>query len=151
VRTVRSIPLSISKEKLKKAGIPVNFEVRASCSCPRPPQKVNEEREKNGLPTFAIPAIHSRNCRQLDPNITAERRMDYFHILLENGRTYFDRHSKTLDALEAAGFKVTSTASLSARWTKSGRSFPAMGGEARHAPYEIDGIVVKVDRTGLPG
>src|SRR6202044_2025653 len=115
VRTVRSVPLSIPKEKLKKAGIPANFEVRGELLMPLAAfKKVNEERERKGLATFANPRnFTAGTVRQLDANITAERRMDYFpYILLENGRTYFDRHSKTLDALVAAGFKVNQNRKL---------------------------------------
>src|SRR5246500_1491081 len=95
VRTVRSVPLSIPKERLKKAGIPANFEVRGELLMPTASfKKINEEREKNGLPTFANPRnFTAGTIRQLDANITAERRMDFFpYILLDNGRTYFDRH-----------------------------------------------------------
>jgi len=115
VRTVRSIPLSIPKEKLKKAGIPADFEVRGELLMPTASfKKVNEERERAGLPTFANPRnFTAGTVRQLDSNITAQRRMDFFpYILLENGRTYFDRHSKTLDALDAAGFKVNQNLKL---------------------------------------
>ena len=152
VRTVRSVPLSISKEKLKKAGIPPNFEVRGELLMPTAAfKKVNEERERNGLPTFANPRnFTAGTVRQLDANITAERRMDYFpYILLENGRTYFDRHWKTLDALDAAGFKVNQNRklvhSIDEAWT-----FIRQWEEKRESlPYEIDGIVLKVDRTAL--
>ncbi|HTA47836.1 MAG TPA: NAD-dependent DNA ligase LigA, partial [Verrucomicrobiae bacterium] len=109
VRTVRSVPLSIPKEKLKKAGIPADFEVRGELLMPTESfKKINEERERNGLPTFANPRnFTAGTVRQLDSNITAARRLDYFpYILLQNGRTYFDRHSKTLEALHASGFKV---------------------------------------------
>ena len=152
VRTVRSVPLSISKEKLKKAGIPPNFEVRGELLMPTAAfKKVNEERERKGLATFANPRnFTAGTVRQLDANITAERRMDYFpYILLENGRTYFDRHSKTLDALQAAGFKVNQNRRLvhniDEAWT-----FIRQWEEKRESlPYEIDGIVLKVDRTAL--
>ena len=152
VRTVRSVPLSISKEKLKKAGIPPNFEVRGELLMPTAAfKKVNEERERKGLATFANPRnFTAGTVRQLDANITAERRMDYFpYILLENGRTYFDRHSKTLDALDAAGFKVNQNRKLvhgiDEAWT-----FIRQWEEKRESlPYEIDGIVLKVDRTAL--
>ncbi|MGA8525325.1 MAG: NAD-dependent DNA ligase LigA, partial [Candidatus Sulfotelmatobacter sp.] len=96
VRTVRSVPLSIPKEKLKKAGIPVDFEVRGELLMPTASfKKINEERERDGLPTFANPRnFTAGTVRQLDSNITAERRLDYFpYILLQNGRTYFDHHS----------------------------------------------------------
>src|SRR5690242_16738634 len=101
VRTVRSIPLSIDKDKLKKAGIPVDFEVRGELLMPTGAfKKLNEERERNGLATFANPRnFTAGTVRQLDSSITAQRRLDFFpYILLQNGRTYFDRHSKTLDA-----------------------------------------------------
>ena len=152
VRTVRSIPLSIPKEKLKKAGIPLDFEVRGELLMPTASfKKINEERERNGLPTFANPRnFTAGTVRQLDASVTAERRMDYFpYILLQNGRTYFDRHWKTLDALEAAGFKVNSNRKL-VHTMDEVWSFILQWEEKRDSlPYEIDGIVVKVDRTAL--
>src|SRR5579863_7848542 len=89
VRTVRSIPLLIAAEKLKKAGIPADFEVRGELLMPTASfKKINEERERDGLPTFANPRnFTAGTVRQLDSNITAERRLDYFpYILLQNGR-----------------------------------------------------------------
>ena len=109
VRTVRSVPLSISSEKLKKAGIPADFEVRGELLMPLAAfRRMNEERESKGLSLFANPRnATAGTVRQLESRITAERRLDYFsYMLLRDGRTYFDRHWKTLDALQAAGFKV---------------------------------------------
>src|SRR5437868_8359534 len=73
VRTVRSIPLSISKEKLKKAGIPPSFEVRGEMLMPLAAFKnMNEEREKQGLSQFANPRnATAGTVRQLEPSITA--------------------------------------------------------------------------------
>jgi DNA ligase (NAD+) len=152
VRTVRSVPLSISKEKLKKAGIPADFEVRGELLMPTAAfKKVNEERERKGLSTFANPRnFTAGTVRQLDANITAERRMDYFpYILLENGRTYFDHHSKTLDALDAAGFKVNPTRKLVHSMEEVWEFIQQWAGKRESLAYEIDGIVVKVDRTAL--
>jgi DNA ligase (NAD+) len=152
VRTVRSIPLSIDKNKLKKAGIPVDFEARGELLMPTASfKKINEEREKNGLPTFANPRnFTAGTIRQLDANITAERRMDFFpYILLQNGRTYFDRHSKTLSALGAAGFKVNPNHKLVHSMDEVWAFIQQWEGKRDSLPYEIDGIVVKVDRTGL--
>src|ERR1700737_5337338 len=115
VRTVRSIPLSIPNDRLKKSGIPPDFEVRGEMLMPLAAfRKLNEERERQGLATFANPRnFTAGTVRQLEPSITAQRRLDYFgYALLQNGRTYFDRHSKTLDALDAAGFKVNKTRKL---------------------------------------
>jgi DNA ligase (NAD+) len=152
VRTVRSIPLFIPPATLKKAGMPPEFEVRGELLMPTASfKKINEERERNGLPTFANPRnFTAGTVRQLDPNVTAERRMDYFpYILLQNGRTYFDRHLKTLTALDAAGFKVNPhrklVHSIDEVW-----AFIQEWEEKRDSlPYEIDGIVIKVDRIAL--
>jgi DNA ligase (NAD+) len=152
VRTVRSVPLSIPKERLKKAGIPVDFEVRGELLMPTASfKRINEERERNGLPTFANPRnFTAGTVRQLDSNITAERRLDYFpYILLQNGRTYFDHHSKTLAALDAAGFKVNPNRKLVRSMDEVWAFIQEWEGKRDSLPYEIDGIVVKVDRTAL--
>ncbi len=152
VRTVRSIPLSVPKDKLKKAGIPVNFEVRGELLMPTAAfRKVNEERERQGLPTFANPRnFTAGTVRQLDANITAERRMDFFpYILLQNGRTYFDHHWKTLNALDAAGFKVNSNRTQVHSMDEVWAFIQQWEAKRDSLPYEIDGIVIKVDRTAL--
>ena len=152
VRTVRSVPLSIPKDKLKKAGIQHDFEVRGELLMPTAAfRKVNEERERQGLPTFANPRnFTAGTVRQLDANVTAARRMDFFpYILLERGRTYFDRHSKTLNALGTAGFKVNPNHRLVHSMDEVWAFIREWEGKRESLEYEIDGIVVKVDRTGL--
>jgi DNA ligase (NAD+) len=152
VRTVRSVPLSIPKEKLKKAGIPVDFEVRGELLMPLAAfKKMNEERETKGLSLFANPRnATAGTVRQLDSKVTAQRRLDYFaYGLLQNGRTYFDRHSKTLDALNAAGLKVNPHRKLVHNMEEVWDFIGQWEGKRDSLPYEIDGIVVKVDRVAL--
>jgi DNA ligase (NAD+) len=152
VRTVRSIPLSIPLDKLKKAGIPADFEVRGEMLMPIAAfRKMNEEREQKGLSVFANPRnATAGTVRQLEPGITAQRRLDYFaYALLKDGRTYYDRHSKTLDALDAAGFKVNKTRKLAKTFEQIWSFIEQEEPKREKLPYEIDGIVIKVDRTGL--
>jgi DNA ligase (NAD+) len=152
VRTVRSIPLSVDKEKLKKAGVPLDFEVRGELLMPTAAfKKLNEERERAGLATFANPRnFTAGTVRQLDSTVTAQRRLDFFpYILLADGRTYFDRHWKTLEALHDLGFKVNQNRTL-VHSMNEGWAFIQQWEEKRESlPYEIDGIVVKVDRTAF--
>src|SRR6184192_2341819 len=84
VRTVRSIPLSISAEKLKKTGVPLDFEVRGEMLMPIAAfKKMNEEREQKGLSLFANPRnATAGTVRQLEPSITAQRRLDFFAYML---------------------------------------------------------------------
>jgi DNA ligase (NAD+) len=152
VRTVRSIPLSVSKEKLRKAGIPADFEVRGELLMPIASfKKMNEERESQGLSLFANPRnATAGTVRQLDPSIPAQRRLDYFaYMLLEDGRTSFGRHWETLNALEAAGFKVNTSRKLAKSFEEVWRFIEREEPKREKLPYEIDGIVVKVDRTAL--
>jgi DNA ligase (NAD+) len=150
VRTVRSIPLSIAKDKLKKAGIPADFETRGEMLMPLAAfRKLNEEREKQGLAVFANPRnFTAGTVRQLEPSITAQRRMDYFaYLLLKNGQTFFDRQSKAMDALEAAGFKVNPNRKLAKDLDEVWKFIQSWEAKRDSLPYEIDGIVIKVDKT----
>jgi DNA ligase (NAD+) len=152
VRTVRSVPLSIAKERLKKAGIPADFEVRGELLIPLSSfRNMNQERVSKGLSLFANPRnATAGTVRQLESRVTAERRLDYFsYMLLVNGRTFFDRHAKSLDALETIGFKVNQARKLVHSMDEVWNFIQEWEGKRESLPYEIDGIVVKVDRIAL--
>jgi DNA ligase (NAD+) len=112
-------------------------------------RKMNEEREKQGLATFANPRnFTAGTVRQLEPSITAQRRMDYFpYFLLKDGQTFFDRQSKTMDAMESAGFKVNPHRKLAKNLDEVWKFIQSWEARRESLPYEIDGIVIKVDRT----
>jgi len=152
VRTVRSIPLSIPKEKLKKSGVPLDFEVRGEMLMPLASfRKMNEEQERKGLKVFANPRnATAGTVRNLEPSITAERQLAYFsYMLLRNGHTYFERHWETLNALEAVGFKVNRSRLLAHNFEEVWSFIEKEETLREKLPYEIDGIVVKVDRVAL--
>jgi DNA ligase (NAD+) len=152
VRTVRSIPLSISKEQLRKAGLPPDFEVRGEMLMPLAAfKKMNQERERKGLSLFANPRnATAGTVRQLEPSITAQRRLDYFaYMLLQNGRTYFSRHWEALNALDTAGFKVNAARSLAKNFDEVWGFIQQGENRREELPYEIDGVVAKVDRVSL--
>src|SRR5690349_16472335 len=99
LRTVRSIPLSIDAKTQKQSGVPPAFEVRGEIIFPRKAfERMNEERERANLSRFANPRNAAAGAvRVLEPNITAQRRLDFYaYSLLVEGRTYFDQHSETL-------------------------------------------------------
>jgi DNA ligase (NAD+) len=150
VRTVRSIPLSIPKDKLNQAGIPVDFEVRGEMLMPLAAfKKMNEEQERKGEKVFANPRnATAGTVRNLEPSVTARRRLDYFgYGLLKAGRTVFPRHGGTLNALEAAGFKVNPSRTLAKNFDEIWSFIEQEETRRGNLPYEIDGIVIKVDRT----
>ena len=152
VRTVRSVPLSIPKDVLKKAGVPSTFEVRGELLMPVAAFKtLNQEREKQGLATFANPRnFAAGTVRQLEPSITANRRLDYFaYMLLQNGRTYFDRQWEIMNALEKLGFKTNLHRELAKNMEEVWKFIREWEGKRESLPYEIDGIVIKINRVAL--
>src|SRR3954468_18486384 len=152
VRTMRSVPLSVPASVLKKAGVPADFEVRGEVIMPLLAfERMNEDRERQNLAKFANPRnAAAGTIRVLEPNIVAQRRLDYYaYFLLREGRTIFDRHSQSLEALTDAGFKVNPN------WAKvkdiEGVLAFLRKWEAQREKlgYEIDGVVIKIDRIAL--
>ena len=153
VRTIRSIPLSISAEKLKAAGLPQSFEVRGEVILPQAAfVKMNEDRVAQGL----APAVNPRNAaagtiRTLEPNIVAQRRLDlYAYFLLhgddtQRGETLLPLQSSALDALRTAGFRVNAHA-RAVDSIDAVLKFIANAEALRDSlGYEIDGVVIKLD------
>src|SRR5881392_754541 len=152
VRTVRSVPLSVSSEKLKKAGIPADFEARGEMLMPIASfKRMNDEREKQGLSLFANPRnATAGTVRQLEPGITAQRRLDYFaYMLISGGRNLFDQHWQALNALENAGFKVNPRRALATNFDEVWQFIAEWEEKRETLPYEIDGVVIKVNSTAL--
>jgi len=112
---------------------------------------MNDEQEQKGLPKFANPRnATGGTVRQLDPRITASRRLDFFaYGLLVDGHTIFDRHSEALKALQTAGFKVNPNHRLVHSIDEVWKFIGEWEAERDSLPYETDGIVVKVDRIAL--
>lgn len=150
VRTIRSIPLTISGERLKAAGMPQNFEVRGECVMPQAAfVKMNREREAAGLQAAANPRnAAAGTIRTLEPNVVAQRRMDfyaYFLLEAEGGAMLLPSQSSALNALGKLGMRVnpqvTTVTSIGEVWAFIERSEPLRD----KLGYEIDGIVIKVD------
>ena len=152
VRTVRSVPLTIPRKTLDKAGLPPDFEVRGELLMPLAAfQRMNEEREEQGLPVFANPRnATAGTVRTLEPSVTAQRRLDFFaYGLLKDGRTIFELHSQVLKSLRMAGFKVNPHHKLAQDLEEVMEFVNETDAIRDKLPYEIDGVVVKVDRIGL--
>ena len=153
VRTVRSIPLLIPSKTLDKAGLPRDFEVRGELLMPIASfLRMNDEREEQGLSKFANPRnATAGTVRVLEPNITASRRLDFCGYFLYDtrGHTIFDRHSQALKALTTAGFKVNPNHRLVHNLDEVWTFIHDWEAKRDSLPYEIDGIVVKVDRIAL--
>jgi DNA ligase (NAD+) len=147
LRTIGSIPLSVSKEA------PPRFEVRGEVYLSRMGlKKLNEERARDEQPLFA----NTRNAaagslRQLDPRITAQRPLDIFIYGLgwAEGKAVPGTHWETMQYLKSLGFKINPNVVLH-RTIDEVKSYHENWVKQREAlPYDIDGVVVKIDSIAL--
>ena len=148
IRTIRSVPLTVSAETLKKLGLPQGFEVRGEAVMPQAAfARMNEEREREGL----APAVNPRNAaagtlRTLDAKIVARRRLDvYAYFLLVEGEYWPQGQRATLDTLTALGFRVNPHRSMADSVAAMTRFIEKAESERAKLGYEIDGVVFKVD------
>ena len=150
VRTIRSVPLSVSAAKLKAAGLPQSFEVRGEVVLPQAAfEKMNKEREAAGMTPAANPrSAAAGTIRTLEPNIVAQRRLDFYaYFLLRDGEYLLPSQSTTLDALRMSGFRVNKYAKT-VKNIDEVIQFIADAEPLRDTlGYEIDGVVIKVDAT----
>jgi DNA ligase (NAD+) len=160
VRTMRSVPLSVTLAALKKAGVPADFEVRGEVIMPLASfERMNEDRERQNLSKFANPRnAAAGTIRVLEPNIVAQRRLDFYaYFLLVDGKYFPDHHAEALDALHAVGFRVNPNRTV-AKDIDQVLAFIAKAEQTRDKlPYEIDGVVIKInsrrtqERLGFTG
>lgn len=149
-RTIRSIPLSVPTDVVKSCGLAASFEVRGEVVMPKASfQKLNADpqlKEKFANPRNAAAGA----LRMLDASVTARRRLDFFaYMLLVDGAEERPTHSESLEVLQKLGFKVDrgrelldgSGALLDFRQKRLA--------ERESLPYEIDGLVFKVNRAEL--
>jgi DNA ligase (NAD+) len=152
VKTIRSIPLKIDAALLKKAGLQGNFEVRGEAMMTRKAfQELNEQQAEQEGKRFANARSAAAGAvRVLDPSITASRRLDFFaYYLLVDGRVPKKRHSEVLEALAALHFKASEDWEICHGIEEVEKYLNRWESIREKLPYEIDGIVVKVNEIAL--
>jgi DNA ligase (NAD+) len=140
-RTIRSLPLAV------KTAMEA-FEVRGEAVMNRRAfERLNAERDERSLSRFANPRnAAAGSLRVLEPKITASRRLDYYtYFLLASGRPAMDSHWESLDELSRMGFKVNPNRRLCANVDEAIGFCSHWEARRGELPYEIDGVVVKVD------
>ena len=140
-RTIRSVPLRV------ESRWPA-FEVRGETVMNRRAfERLNAERDEQDLSRFANPRnAAAGSLRVLEPKITASRRLDYYtYFLLTGGRFALPSHWASLEELARMGFKVNSHRKLCSGVDEVLEFCAHWEARREDLPYEIDGVVVKVD------
>jgi len=152
VKTIRSIPLRIDAALLKKSKLPADFEVRGEVMMTRKAfEALNREQERIGGKIFVNPRNSAAGAvRVLDPTITAARRLDFFaYYLLVDGKAPFPKHSDSLQTLKQLRFRASDDWKLCAGIEAVIAYCESWDAKREKLPYEIDGVVVKVNSIAI--
>ena len=138
LKRVKDIPLSLP-EKL-------DITVRGECYMPRASfDQVNQSRQENGEPEFANPRnAAAGTLRQLDTAVVAIRNLATF-LYQEASPSTRDSQEKVLEHLEQLGFVVNPRRLLAHRMDEVWDFIQEVGRERDQLPYDIDGVVIKVN------
>ncbi|WP_043003693.1 NAD-dependent DNA ligase LigA [Comamonas testosteroni] len=153
IRTIRQIPLSLPADR----NVPPVVEVRGEVHMAKADlEKLNARQQAAGAKTFANPRnAAAGSVRQLDSNIAAQRPLSFFAYGLgeitppELGGPDFGTHYAMLQTLRSWGFPVAPQVSLALGASELVAFHQRIGAERANLPYEIDGVVYKVNSLAL--
>ena len=142
LKRVKDIPLTLPEE--------LDITVRGECYMPRASfDQVNQARQENGEPEFANPRnAAAGTLRQLDTAVVAKRNLATF-LYQEASPSTRDSQEKVLKHLEQLGFVVNPKRILAENIDEIWNFIQEVGEERENLPYDIDGVVIKVN--GLAG
>lgn len=138
LKRVKDIPLTLPEE--------LDITVRGECYMPRASfDQVNQARQENGEPEFANPRnAAAGTLRQLDTAVVAKRNLATF-LYQEASPSTRDSQEKVLEHLEQLGFVVNSKRILAESMDEIWDFIQEVGQERDNLPYDIDGVVIKVN------
>ena len=138
LKRVKDIPLSLSEK--------IDITVRGECYMPRASfDQVNQSRQENGEPEFANPRnAAAGTLRQLDTAVVAKRNLATF-LYQEASPSTRDSQEKVLEHLEQLGFVVNPRRLLAHSMDEVWEFIQEVGQERDQLPYDIDGVVIKVN------
>ena len=138
LKRVKDIPLTLPEE--------LDITVRGECYMPRASfDQVNQARQENGEPEFANPRnAAAGTLRQLDTAVVAKRNLATF-LYQEASPSTRDSQEKVLNHLEQLGFVVNPKRILAESMDDIWNFIQEVGQERENLPYDIDGVVIKVN------
>jgi DNA ligase (NAD+) len=144
LKTIPDVP-----QRLKGRNIPAMIEVRGEVYYARRDfARLNAEREKEGEPAFANPRnAAAGSVRQLDPSITARRPLKFFaYAWGEASDLPGNTHWEVVERFKAWGFETNPLAKLCRSEADALALYARLGERRADLPYDIDGVVYKVNR-----
>lgn len=150
VKTIKTVPLILHDEGV--SAVPGRLEVRGEVFIGIEEFKeLNRARADNSLPAFANPRnAAAGSLRQLDSKITADRPLEiFFHGIGRIDDIEFDSHGKLLLSLKGWGLRINPLIRPAITIEEVLTYYRELSEKRHQLPYDIDGMVVKVDRIEL--
>ena len=145
IKTIFSIPVKLPEE--------LSLSVRGEVYMPRDVfNRINAKRESEGKALMANPRnAAAGSLRQLDPEVCASRGLDIFVFNFQDGALYSDghapaTHTETLDRIEGLGFPTVQMRTSVSTGDEIIEHIEKINSMRDSLPYDIDGVVVKVDK-----
>jgi DNA ligase (NAD+) len=144
IRTINMVPL-----RLQGDDFPSILEVRGEVYMPKAGfEKLNKRAEAKGEKVFANPRnAAAGSIRQLDPRITAKRPLAifFYSVGVVEGKKIPDKHSEILSVLKKWGLPVCPEIAVKQGIEECEKYYASIGAKRAKLPYEIDGVVYKVN------
>ncbi len=146
IRTIRSIPLKIHGE-----GYPAQFEIRGEVIIPIEDfREMNRRRSEMGEPVFANPRNTASGSLKMQNSLEAARRpLDCLFYNVASEQQIFDSHHESLEMARNWGFKVPPFNRLASSLAEVFQFIDHWESARDQLPFEIDGVVIKVDSIAL--
>lgn len=144
VKTINSIPLSLRE--------PLSIEVRGEAFMPYAVfNRLNEKRIKGGEEAFKNPRNAAAGAiRQLDSKIAAERKLDFFAYTLVNAEQFgLKTQKEVLEFLKQLGIKINPHTKVKNSLVEVQKEITSFEALKKELPYDIDGVVIKVNELDL--
>lgn len=147
IRTIKSIPLELYEE-----GIPERFEIRGEVIYPHKSfEEFNKKRIENGEEPFANPRnAASGSLKLLNPKEVAERKLDCFlYYIMEQGKSEAKTHYERLQLAKTWGFNVPKYTAIAKNIDEIMSFIDLWDKERNDLPFDIDGVVIKLNNIKL--
>ena len=148
IKTIKTVPLRLIANEKINIPLPPILEVRGEAYLSKEEfKRLNEEREKQGLPVFANPRnAAAGSLRQIDPRVTAKRNLNIFiYGMVANGYLPIKTHYEILNYLKEIGFRINPNIRKVVGFEEIKNYCEYWKEKRRELLYETDGIVIKVN------
>jgi len=148
IKTIKTVPLRLIANEKINIPLPPILEVRGEAYLSKEEfKRLNEEREKQGLPVFANPRnAAAGSLRQIDPRVTAKRNLNIFiYGMVANEYLPIKTHYEILNYLKEIGFRINPNIRKVVGFEEIKNYCEYWKEKRRELLYETDGIVIKVN------